>query len=106
MSSDLLQELTAPNGRKYTQPIGLFINNEFVKAKENSTISLDNPATGSHLATVSAAQVEDVDTAVAAAQVAFRTTWRTTLPRQRRNLLNKLADLIDNGFDLGVGGIG
>ncbi|KAK0382772.1 hypothetical protein NLU13_9868 [Sarocladium strictum] len=74
---------------------GLFINNEFVEAKENSTINLDNPATGSHLATVSTAQVEDVDKAVAAAQVAFRATWRTTLPRQRRNLLNKLADLIE-----------
>lgn len=41
--SDLSIELTAPNGRKYTQPTGLFINNEFVAAKSGETISTTNP---------------------------------------------------------------
>jgi aldehyde dehydrogenase (NAD+) len=41
--SDLFVELTAPNGRKYQQPRGLFINNEFVKSKSGETITSINP---------------------------------------------------------------
>jgi len=41
--SDLSVELTAPNGRKYTQPIGLFINNEWVKSKNGEKITTINP---------------------------------------------------------------
>lgn len=41
--SDLFVELTAPNGRKYTQPRGLFINNEFVPSKSGETITSINP---------------------------------------------------------------
>ena len=41
--SDLSVELTAPNGRKYTQPIGIFINNEFVKSKSGDKITSINP---------------------------------------------------------------
>lgn len=43
MSSDMFQELTAPNGRKYTQPIGLFINNEWLKSSDGGTIASVNP---------------------------------------------------------------
>jgi hypothetical protein len=41
--SDLFVELTAPNGRKYKQPRGLFINNEFVKSQSGETITSINP---------------------------------------------------------------
>jgi len=41
--SDLSITLTAPNGRKYTQPIGLFINNEFVASKAGKKIESINP---------------------------------------------------------------
>lgn len=41
--SDLFVELTAPNGHKYKQPRGLFINNEFVKSKSGDTITSINP---------------------------------------------------------------
>ena len=41
--SDLSVSLTAPNGRKYEQPIGLFINNEFVKSKSGEKIESINP---------------------------------------------------------------
>ena len=44
--SDLFADLTAPNGRKYKQPRGLFINNEFVKSKSGETISTINPTYG------------------------------------------------------------
>lgn len=36
-------ELTAPNGKKYTQPLGLFINNEFVKSSDGKKITSINP---------------------------------------------------------------
>lgn len=41
---NLSVELTAPNGVKYTQPTGLFINNEFVKATSGQTITSIDPA--------------------------------------------------------------
>lgn len=41
--ADLFVELTAPNGHKYKQPRGLFINNEFVKSKSGETIASINP---------------------------------------------------------------
>jgi len=37
-------ELTAPNGKKWTQPLGLFINNEFVKSSNGQKIASINPA--------------------------------------------------------------
>jgi aldehyde dehydrogenase (NAD(P)+) len=41
--SDLTVELTAPNGVKYTQPTGLFINNEWVQSKSGEKITSINP---------------------------------------------------------------
>lgn len=41
--SDLTVELTAPNGVKYTQPTGLFINNEWVKSTHGEKITSVNP---------------------------------------------------------------
>jgi len=41
--SGLQVELTAPNGVKYTQPTGLFINNEWVKSSKGNKISSINP---------------------------------------------------------------
>ena len=41
--SDLFINLKAPNGREYNQPIGLFINNEFVKSSSGEKITTINP---------------------------------------------------------------
>lgn len=41
--SDLSVSLTAPNGTKIELPTGLFINNEFVKAKSGETITSISP---------------------------------------------------------------
>jgi aldehyde dehydrogenase (NAD+) len=40
---DLSIELTAPNGRKYIQPTGLFINNEWVKSSNGQKLTSINP---------------------------------------------------------------
>lgn len=42
--SDVAVQLTAPNGRKYSQPIGLFINNEFVPSKSGEKFATINPS--------------------------------------------------------------
>jgi hypothetical protein len=42
-NSELAVELTAPNGRKYTQPIGLFVNNEWVKSSNGQRLTSVNP---------------------------------------------------------------
>ena len=42
--SDLQVRLTAPNGRDYNQPTGLFIENEFVKSMSGSKITSIDPA--------------------------------------------------------------
>ena len=36
-------ELSAPNGKKWSQPLGLFINNEFVKSGSEQKITSINP---------------------------------------------------------------
>ncbi|KAL8954778.1 MAG: hypothetical protein Q9193_007088, partial [Seirophora villosa] len=91
-SDELSVELTAPNGRKYTQPTGLFINNEFVKSSSGEKITSINPTDETEITSVHAASAEDVDTAVAAARKAFK-TWRDIVPTERGGLMLKLADL-------------
>jgi aldehyde dehydrogenase (NAD+) len=41
--ADLAINLTAPNGKKFTLPTGIFINNEFVKSKSGEKITSINP---------------------------------------------------------------
>lgn len=43
MTSDLYQQLTAPNGVTFNQPLGLFINNEWQPSKANEFISVVSP---------------------------------------------------------------
>ncbi|MCJ1375374.1 hypothetical protein MMC20_006609 [Loxospora ochrophaea] len=94
--SDLSIELTAPNGRKYIQPTGIFINNEFVKPKSGEKITSINPTDESEIASVYAATADDVDVAVAAARKALKDpSWRDLPPTERGNLLIKLSALVD-----------
>lgn len=43
MTSNLYQQLTAPNGVTFTQPLGLFIDNEWQPAKANEFIPVVSP---------------------------------------------------------------
>lgn len=98
--SDLSVELTAPNGRKYTQPIGLFIANEWVASSKGDKISTINPTDESEITSVHAAEVEDVDKAVAAARAAFKGEWRDMDTSKRGDLMYKLAGLIEENKEL------
>lgn len=41
---DLFVDVTTPNGHKYKQPTGLFINNEFVAGTSGQMITSIDPA--------------------------------------------------------------
>ncbi|EXJ78132.1 aldehyde dehydrogenase (NAD+) [Capronia epimyces CBS 606.96] len=89
-------ELVAPNGLKYVQPVGLFINNEFVESSLKGKLSTINPATETEITSVYAAGPEDVDSAVQAARKALREpSWRNMHATERGDLLLKLASLVE-----------
>lgn len=48
MASDLTVQLTAPNGRSYSQPTGLFINNKWRPSSDGGKISSINPTSVCH----------------------------------------------------------
>lgn len=81
------------------QPLGLFINNEYVKGAEGKTFETVNPADEKVITSVHEATEKDVDTAVAAARAAFEGEWRRVTPSDRGRLLNKLADLIERDIE-------
>ncbi|KFY51383.1 hypothetical protein V497_09195 [Pseudogymnoascus sp. VKM F-4516 (FW-969)] len=93
--SDLHIELTAPNGRKYTQPTGLFINNEWIKSSDGKKITSINPTDESEIASVYAASATDIDLAVTSARNAFNSpSWRDISPTDRGNMIITLSDLV------------
>ncbi|KAL6885774.1 aldehyde dehydrogenase [Trichoderma evansii] len=83
----------------YEQPLGLFINNEFVKGTEGKLIETYNPADEKLITSVHEATEVDVDVAVAAARKALQTTWHQIIPSERGHLLMKLADLFERDFE-------
>ncbi|ODH21995.1 hypothetical protein ACO22_05592 [Paracoccidioides brasiliensis] len=98
--SVLSEKLTAPNGLEYIQPLGLFINNEFVEARSGKKITSINPTDESKIADVEAAGEQDVDAAVKAARKALKDpTWKDLSPTDRGKLLVKLSDLVLKHID-------
>ncbi|ORY77646.1 aldehyde dehydrogenase [Leucosporidium creatinivorum] len=80
-------------------PTGLFINNQFVAGRGTPILSID-PSNGKSVlpssTTVAGASKADVDDAVAAARLAFNTTWGLNVTGQERSrLMHKLANLIE-----------
>jgi len=98
--SDLSVQLETPHAGKYTQPTGLFINNEFVKGVDGKTFEVINPSTEEVICSVHEATEKDVDIAVAAARKAFEGPWRKETPENRGKLLNNLARLMEENIDL------
>lgn len=76
----------------------LFIDGQFVPAKNGGTIDVLNPSNGKLITKVAAAEAQDVDIAVAAAKRAFP-AWAATPAAERGRLLLKLADLIEENLE-------
>jgi len=75
-----------------------FIGGKWVPAADGGTLEVVNPATGQTLAQVAASGPADVDAAVDAAAEAF-VSWSRTTPRQRAELLTKVADAVVADLD-------
>ncbi|KAG0135207.1 aldehyde dehydrogenase domain-containing protein [Tuber indicum] len=90
--------LELPNGVKYDQPLGLFINGEFVRGVEGKTFEVINPSTEKVICSVNEATEKDVDVAVRAARAAFEGEWHKVTPAQRGKFLCKLADLFEENL--------
>ncbi len=74
----------------------LFINGEYCNAADNSTFDTIDPGAQQTLAKVARGKKADVDRAVQAAREVFdRGDWSQAAPAQRKAVLNKLADLME-----------
>ncbi|KAI5864451.1 aldehyde dehydrogenase [Durotheca rogersii] len=93
-------QLKTPITGEFTQPTGLWINNEWVEGVDKKSFEVINPTTEEVICSVSEATEKDVDLAVAAARKAFNGVWRTTTPQQRGIYLLKLAELAEKNLDL------
>ncbi|KAJ5150650.1 Aldehyde dehydrogenase N-terminal [Penicillium coprophilum] len=95
--ADLSVQLTAPNGHTWTQPTGLFINNQWVKCSTGEKIASINPTTAKEITSIHAASAQDVDKAVKAARAALNNPcWRDLPGLDRSKLMNRLAQLIED----------
>ncbi|KAH8697875.1 putative aldehyde dehydrogenase [Talaromyces proteolyticus] len=95
----LSQTITLPNGIKYEQPLGLFINNEFVKGVEGKTFETINPHDEKPIVAVHEATEKDVDIAVKAARAALEGEYKNVAPSVRGRYLTKLADLLEENIE-------
>ncbi|MEO3941141.1 aldehyde dehydrogenase family protein [Paenarthrobacter nicotinovorans] len=75
-------------------PAGHFINGSFVPGSTRLLIDVVDPATEAVIASVQAGTADDVDAAVAAAVVAQK-TWGATTPKERADVLNLIANIIE-----------
>jgi len=80
----------------------IFIDAEWRESVSGSRFATVNPATGETIADVASGSTEDVDAAVRSARTAFEDgRWSTLAPRDRGQVLIKLAELIEaNGEEL------
>jgi 1-pyrroline dehydrogenase len=76
----------------------MFIGGEFVDSSSGETMDVLNPATGEVIAEVPRGTADDVERAVAAAKAAWN-EWRWKTPKDRMELLLKLADVIDENAE-------
>jgi len=86
----------------YNGPTQLFINNEWVDAESGQTFETINPSNEKPIIKIQEAQKADVDKAVRAARRAFddlKGEWRTMNKSRRRDLMLKLADLLERDQD-------
>lgn len=82
------------------KPYPMLIAGEEVASVSGATFPVPDPSTGGLLAEVYQAGPEDVDRAVAAAGRAYENGWRDSTPRERADLLRRLASLVDSRLEL------
>jgi 1-pyrroline dehydrogenase len=76
----------------------MFVGGEWIESSSGETMEVLNPATGEAIAEVPRGTAEDVERAVEGARKAWA-EWRFKTPKDRMELLLKLADAIDENAD-------
>jgi 1-pyrroline dehydrogenase len=76
----------------------MFVGGEWVESSSGETMEVLNPATGESIAEVPRGTTDDVERAVEAAKEAWA-EWQFKTPKDRMELLLKLADAIDENAD-------
>jgi acyl-CoA reductase-like NAD-dependent aldehyde dehydrogenase len=74
---------------------GLWIDNAYVDATSDATITAVNPGDQSEIGSVQEASVADVDRAVRSARAAFDGVWADITPADRGMLLWRIADIVE-----------
>lgn len=93
MSSDLFTTIKTPNGLEIEQPLGLFINNQWVKTDQ--TLDVIDPSTEKKITSVFRAGKKEVDMAVEAANDAFKDpSWSDLTGSERGDYLYKMYEII------------
>ncbi|MGP1352256.1 MAG: NAD-dependent succinate-semialdehyde dehydrogenase [Parasphingopyxis sp.] len=77
----------------YPEKLSFQIDGEWIEAGDRRTQNVVNPATGETLAALPLATTEDLDRALAAAELGFR-EWKTRQVDERGVVLHKIADLL------------
>lgn len=72
----------------------MFINGAFTKGNSTEHIDIIEPSTGKVLTNIVAGTAQDVDEAVNAAEGALHGEWANYKPREREQVMRKLAELI------------
>jgi aldehyde dehydrogenase len=92
----------AANRMRMTIPIRArydnWIDGQFAAPIRGRYFSNPSPITGQHLCDVARSTAEDVEAALDAAHRAFA-TWGTTSPTVRANILNKIADRVEQNLE-------
>ena len=73
----------------------IFIGGEWVDSTGDDAQDVINPANGEVIATVPKGTEKDVDRAVAAARKAFDEVWFDSTPRERSEMLLKIAGVVE-----------
>ena len=97
MAGKLFDYAPAPESRaivNIASSYGLFINGEFVEPIDGEPFKTVNPASEEVLAEVTAAGLQDVERAVAAARAAYTNTWSRMPGRERAKYLFRIARII------------
>ena len=80
---------------KMTVNYQMYIDGEWVNSSSGESFPTENPFNGEVWATIPRATKEDAEKAISAAKNAFENEWSHVNGVKRAQLMNKLADLID-----------
>lgn len=92
--------MSITNDGRQIQHLQNYINGQWVDASGDNRIEVPNPATGEVIATVPLSTKSDVDAAVLASKVAFRTWSKTAVPKRARILFRYQQLLVDHWDEL------